>query len=87
MNNTKNVRIYTTSWCPYCHRALALLKDAGLEYEQIAVDSDPDTRAWLREATGQRTVPQIFFGDESIGGCSELETIIRNGELKERVAA
>lgn len=87
MKNTKPVRIYTTAWCPYCHRALALLDDAGLEYEQIRVDSDPETRAWLRQATGQRTVPQIFFGEESIGGCSELEAIVRRGELKQRVAA
>ena len=44
-------------------------------------------RTWLQKASGQRTVPQIFFDDESIGGCSDLEAIISAGELKRRVAA
>jgi glutaredoxin 3 len=45
------------------------------------VTHDPDKRAWLVEQTGQRTVPQIFFGDESIGGCSDLEALVKRGGL------
>lgn len=77
----KPVRIYTTPWCGYCHRAKRLLQEHGVPFEEIDVDGDFEKRAWLRTASGQRTVPQIFFGDDSIGGCSELTALVYRGEL------
>ena len=46
------VKIYTTSWCGYCHAALRLLKQKGASFEQIDAE-DSKTRKWLREATGR----------------------------------
>lgn len=77
----KPVKVYLTDWCPYCHRAKALLDKKKVPYEVIDVDGDTETRAWLREATGQRTVPQIFIGDESVGGFSDLDALERAGKL------
>ena len=81
----KPIRVYTTTFCAYCIRAKMLLKERGLAYEEINVDGDDDKRAWLVERTGQRTVPQIFIGDESIGGFSELRALDRTGELAEKL--
>ncbi len=81
----KSVKIYTTPWCGFCHRAKHLLAQHDVPFEEVDVDGDFETRAWLREKTGQRTVPQIFFGDESIGGCSDLEHLLRKGELDARL--
>jgi glutaredoxin 3 len=81
----KSVRIYTTPWCGFCHRAKHLLQREGVEFEEIDVDGDRDKRAWLREVSGQRTVPQIFFDDDSIGGCDELTALIYSGKLDERL--
>ena len=69
------VRVYTTRICPYCVRAKMLLKAKGVHYEEIDVSGDYEKRAWLVEATGQRTVPQIF-NDESVGGFDELRALI-----------
>jgi glutaredoxin 3 len=33
------------------------------------------------EETGRRTVPQIFVGDTHVGGCDELMTLDRQGQL------
>lgn len=62
------VEIYTTRWCPYCHAAKALLDAKGVAYEEIAVDGDQQKRAWLMEASGQRTVPQVFIDGKPYGG-------------------
>jgi glutaredoxin len=35
----------------------------------------------MMQASGRRTVPQIFIGDESIGGFEELRDLDLNGEL------
>ena len=82
----KPVTIYLTEWCPFCVRARQILDQHQVAYEAIDVDGDFEKRAWLREATGQRTVPQIFFGEEPIGGCSELEGIVRAGQLQSRLS-
>lgn len=83
MSLVKPVRIYTTPWCGYCHRAKRVLEDHEVPFEEIDVDGDFEKRAWLKQVSGQRTVPQIFFGDESIGGCDELIRLVHKGKLDE----
>ena len=75
------VKLYTTRTCPFCHAALALFRDKGVAFEEIAVDGDSKTRAWLREATGQHTVPQIFINGKSYGGYTDVAALDRRGEL------
>jgi glutaredoxin 3 len=82
----KAVKIYTTRYCGYCRMAKQLLAHRGVAYEEIDVTGDDRTREWLVEATGRYTVPQIFIGDDSIGGYDDLSTLDRTGELAERLA-
>jgi glutaredoxin 3 len=81
------VRLYTTQICPYCIRAKALLRDRSIPYEEIDVSRDDAKRAWLVQATGRRTVPQIFIGDEPIGGYDDLRALDLSGELAKKLAA
>ncbi|MBX2811865.1 MAG: glutaredoxin 3 [Myxococcales bacterium] len=81
----KSVKIYLTEWCPYCQRAKALLSQQQVPYETIDVDGDTQTRAWLAQVTGQRTVPQIFIGEESIGGYTELAALAQSGKLESKL--
>ena len=80
------VRMFTTLICPYCIRAKMLLKKKGVAFEEIDVSGDHDMRDWLVKATGRRTVPQIFIGDESIGGFDEMAALDRAGELDKKLA-
>jgi glutaredoxin 3 len=83
----KRVTVYTTTYCGYCHRAKAILREHGVPYEERDVTHDANKREWLVETTGMRTVPQIFFDDEPIGGCDDLEVIVDNGELAARLTS
>ena len=47
-----DVVIYTTPWCPYCHRAKALLSRKKASFIEVDVDSRPDLRRWLAEESG-----------------------------------
>ena len=76
-----DVRIYTTNYCGYCHAAKALLRERGVAFQEIDCSSDPATRKWLIDSTGQRTVPQIFIGGVPVGGFSELSALDRTGKL------
>ena len=75
------IQVYVTSRCPYCVMAKRLLDRKGLAYETIDVTGQAEKRVWLMEASGQRTVPQIFIGEKSIGGYTELAALNRSGDL------
>jgi len=79
--------MYSTMVCPYCIRAKLLFRERGIAYEDIDVTGDSKARQWLVERTGRRTVPQIFIGEESIGGFDELRALDRSGELTKKLAA
>ena len=76
-----DVKIYVTDYCPYCTRAKGLLNRKKIPFTEINVEGDDAKRAWLVSATKQRTVPQIFIDDRSIGGCDDLHALDRSGQL------
>ncbi len=76
------VVMYSTMFCPFCMRAKALLKDKGVDFEEIDVMFDGAKRAEMTERSGGgRTVPQIFIDGEPIGGFDELNALDREGRL------
>lgn len=88
MPRRADIVIYTTAYCPYCHRAKALLKARGLPFEEIPVDGNPEVRAAMTvRAGGRRTVPQIFFGDRHIGGSDDLSALDARGDLEKVLAS
>jgi glutaredoxin 3 len=79
------VTVYTTRICGYCVAAKRLLASRNVPFQEIDVTGDREKRAWLVEATGRRTVPQIFIAGESIGGYQELAALDRSGELARKL--
>lgn len=76
------VEIYSSMFCPYCHRAKRLLEAKGVTYEEIDVDAQPQRRREMVErANGSRTVPQIFIDGRHVGGCDDIHALDRKGEL------
>ncbi|TVQ55965.1 MAG: glutaredoxin 3 [Rhodobacteraceae bacterium] len=78
----KQVEIYTSPLCGYCHAAKRLLSEKGVAFEEIDVLSDPDRRREMTARSGGgRTVPQIFVDGAPIGGCDDLYALERKGAL------
>jgi len=63
-----------------------LLTQKGVPFEDIDVSDDPTMRQEIAQRSGQRTVPQIFIGEESIGGFMELRALEVSGELDDMLA-
>ncbi len=78
--------IYTTEICPYCVKAKQLLDRKGLSYQEIRVDTHPASRDEMVQLTKRRTVPQIIVNGQPIGGCDDLYTLNRTGELDKLLA-
>jgi glutaredoxin 3 len=81
------VTVYSTSWCPWCDRAKALLTTRGIEFADVNIESQPDFRQKLLDLTGGYTVPQIVIGDSPIGGFQQLRALDASGELSKLIAA
>jgi glutaredoxin 3 len=82
IQQTPDIVMYSSGWCPYCDRARALLARKGLTFREIKVDENPAEReAMLARSGGRRTVPQIFIGERHVGGFDDLYAIDKSGEL------
>lgn len=76
------VEIYTTMWCPFCHRAKGLLTAKGVQFTEIDVDVTAGARdEMVARAGGRRTVPQIFIDGRHVGGSDDLMALERSGRL------
>jgi len=75
------ITLYTKENCPFCVRAKALLARKGVDFEEIPVEGRDDLRSWLVETTGQRTVPQVFVGERSLGGYTDVAALDKDGKL------
>lgn len=84
----KQIEIYTSPLCGFCHAAKRLLAQKGATFSEIDVLAHPDRKPeMIQRANGARTVPQIFIGDIHVGGCDELYALDRAGKLDPLLAA
>lgn len=81
----KKVTIYTKGYCPYCQRAVRMLKEAGADFVEHDITNDPDTYSKVKKQTSCQTVPQVFIGDEFIGGSDDLNALVVSGELDSKL--
>ena len=78
----KKVVIYTGDLCIHCDWAIDLLNRKNIEFTEYNVAKDITKREeMLKKSNGARTVPQIFIGDEHVGGNRELQALEKDGKL------
>lgn len=82
----KPVKVYTTSYCPYCVRAKDLLSSLDVAYEEIDVTENDELRQEIIKKHNWMTVPAIFIGEELIGGYDDLNALHATGDLGAKLA-
>lgn len=78
------IKIYKTKVCPYCVKAVALLKQKNVQdnIEEIDISGSTEKlKEMLTLSGGRKTVPQIFINDQHIGGCDDLYALDSAGKL------
>lgn len=76
-----DVTLFTRRGCSYCAKAKGLLRDAGIDFEELVLNEQFGERT-LRAVAGASTAPQVFVDGTLIGGSEALE-----GWLGQRIAA
>lgn len=86
MSANTAIVIYGNESCAYCTAARMLLTRKGLTFEDVLVSSDQAKLEEMIQRSGQRSVPQIFFGDRHVGGFDELCVLDKEGALEILIA-
>ena len=74
--------MYSGPLCNFCDAAKRLFLRNNLEFNEIDVSTKDDLRdEMIKKSNGRRTIPQIFFDDNHVGGYQELRALEKNGEL------
>jgi len=76
------VTILTSATCSYCVAAKKLLKKHEIEYQEVDLIKGGDKAKQLLLHSGQRTVPQIFIDEKSIGGFTELNQLMSQQDFE-----
>ncbi|MDH3354245.1 MAG: glutaredoxin 3 [Chromatiales bacterium] len=79
------VVVYSSSHCPYCMRARALLDKKGVAYSEINLDSQPEKRSEMESLSGRTSVPQIFIDDFHVGGFDDMVELDMDGGLDSKL--
>ena len=80
----KNITMYSGPLCNFCEAAKRLLLRNNLEFEEIDISTKDGLRdEMIKKANGKRTIPQIFFDDQHVGGYQELRILEKENKLKD----
>ena len=80
----KKVTIYTGPLCNYCDAAKRLLNRNNASYIEINIAKvDGAMDEMISKANGKRTIPQIFFDDQHIGGYDEVRALEKENRLRD----
>ena len=78
----KIITMYTGPMCNFCEAAKRLFSRTNLKFNEIDISTKDGLRdEMIKKANGKRTIPQIFFDDNHVGGYVELRELEKNGEL------
>ncbi len=74
----KRITIFGREGCGYCRRAKELCELKSLDYRYIDIHREGISKADLEKTIGKtvETVPQIFHGQEHIGGYTEFSRFV-----------
>ena len=80
----KNITMYTGPMCNFCDAAKRLFSRNNIKYQEIDISKKDNLRAeMIEKANGKRTIPQIFFDDQHIGGYDEVRALEKENKLQD----
>tara|TARA_B100001093_G_scaffold55668_1_gene47185 strand:+ start:169 stop:423 length:255 start_codon:yes stop_codon:yes gene_type:complete len=80
----KKITMYTGPFCNYCEAAKRLFVRNNAPFNEIDISKVEGTMdEMIKKANGRRTIPQIFFDDQHIGGYDEVRELEKENKLQD----
>jgi glutaredoxin 3 len=77
------ITVYSTEPCSFCARVKGILEARGVEFTVVNLSRDPAGRMELVSKTGMMSFPQVFVGEQLLGGFAELQAAVEEGRLEQ----
>ena len=78
--------MYTGPFCNYCEAAKRLFVRNNTPFNEIDISKvEGAMDEMIKKSNGKRTIPQIFFDDEHIGGYDETRALEKENKLLEKL--
>lgn len=71
LQETNQVELYVTSWCPYCRQAIDFFRSRGIYYVVYDIERDDDAARRKKELDPRKGVPFAVINGIKIHGFSE----------------
>jgi predicted DNA-binding protein with PD1-like motif/glutaredoxin len=81
MHSKPRLEIAVLPGCPWCARALRLLRTLGVQHRVDTINGDDDFQRW-QARSAMTTFPQVFIDGELIGGYDDLTNLHSSGGLE-----
>jgi len=77
-NDTKEPTLYVKPSCPWCELARKLLRERGVDFEEVSVAGDPDALGRMERVSGQTLTPVLEWNGDVLAdfGPEELEPFL-----------
>ena len=76
--------MYTGPLCNFCDAAKRLLARNNIKYQEIDISSKEGLmEEMIKKSNGRKTIPQIFFDDQHIGGYEEVRALEKENKLQD----
>ena len=80
----KNITIYTGPMCNFCEAAKRLLSRNNVVFSEIDISKvDGAKDEMIKKSNGKKTIPQIFFNDQHIGGYDDVRALEKENKLQD----
>jgi glutaredoxin 3 len=77
------ITVYSTDPCSFCARVKGILAARGIEFTEVNLSRDPAGRMELVSKTGMMSFPQVFVGEQLLGGFAEFQAAVEEGRLEQ----
>lgn len=71
--------------CGFSARVVQILKEAGADFKDVNVLTDPELREGIKQFSQWPTIPQLYVSGEFIGGCDIVSELYERGELQKKL--
>ncbi len=76
--------MYTGPLCNFCEAAKRLFARNNIKYQEIDISSKEGLmEEMIKKSNGRKTIPQIFFDDQHIGGYEEVRALEKENKLQD----
>ena len=80
----KNITMYSGPLCNFCEAAKRLFARNNIKYQEIDISSKEGLmEEMIKKSNGRKTIPQIFFDDQHIGGYEEVRALEKENKLQD----